>query len=191
MNEKELIQLLRQGDEPAFRWLVETYRNRVFHTAINIVQDEKEAEDVAQETFIQVFESVKTFKEEASLSTWIYRITVRKAIDKTRRKKTRMRLHQWLPWWMPDEKKSHAPGFYHPGIAAENKEKAAALFKAIESLPEKQRLAFTLVKVQGLKYEEVCEIMQQNVKAVESLISRAKVKLQQQLEQYYKKGKEL
>ncbi|MEO6613763.1 MAG: sigma-70 family RNA polymerase sigma factor [Chitinophagaceae bacterium] len=85
MNEQELIQQLRQGDEPAFRWLVENYRNRVFHTVLNILQDTKEAEDAAQDTFIQVFESVSRFKEESSLSTWIYRIAVRKALDKLRR----------------------------------------------------------------------------------------------------------
>ena len=186
LNEQELIQELRQGKEPAFRWLVDNYRNRVFHTVLNILQDSSEAEDAAQETFIQVFESVRSFKEESSLSTWIYRIAVHKALDKIRRRKTRQKLHKLLPWWMPEEKKSSNATFQHPGIVAENKEKASVLFKAIESLPEKQKLAFTLIKVQGMKYEEACEIMQQNSKAVESLITRAKVNLQKQLEIYYK-----
>ena len=185
LNEQELILQLKQGNEPAFRWLVEHYRNRIFHTVLNILQDSKEAEDAAQETFVQVFESIKNFKEESSLSTWIYRIATRKALDKIRRRKTRQKLHKLLPWWMPEEKKSNEGAFQHPGIAAENKEKAAILFKAIESLPEKQRLAFTLIKVQGMNYEEACEVLQQNVKAVESLISRAKVNLQKQLEEYY------
>jgi len=186
LNEQELIQELRQGHEPAFRWLVENYRNRVFHTVLNILQDSNEAEDAAQETFIQVFESVGSFKEESSLSTWIYRIAVRKALDKIRRKKTRQKLQQLLPLWMPDEKKSTEASFQHPGIQAENKEKAAVLFNAISSLPEKQRLAFTLIKVQGMNYEEACAILQQNTKAVESLITRAKLNLQKQLEDYYK-----
>jgi RNA polymerase sigma factor (sigma-70 family) len=187
LNEQELIQELRQGQEPAFRWLVEHYRNRVFHTVLNILQDSNEAEDAAQETFIQVFESVGTFKEESSLSTWIYRIAVHKALDKIRRKKTRQKLQKLLPWWMPEEKKSTETPFHHPGILAESKEKAAVLFKAIDSLPEKQRLAFTLIKVQGMNYEEACGIMEQNIKAVESLISRAKLNLQKQLEEYYRK----
>lgn len=186
MNEQELIQQLRQGNEPAFRWLVENYRNRVFHTELNILQDTKEAEDAAQETFIQVFESIGSFKEESSLATWIYRIAVRKALDKLRRRKTRQRLHQLLPWWMPEEKKSSNELFYHPGIAAENKEKAAILFNALEALPEKQKLAFTLIKVQGMAYEEACAVMGQNIKAVESLITRAKLNLQKLLKDYYK-----
>ena len=186
MNERELIAELRLGHEPAFRWLVDNYRNRVFHTILNILQDSKEAEDAAQETFIQVFESVGGFKGESSLSTWIYRIAVRKALDKVRRKKTRQRLQQLLPWWMPDENKSAETSFYHPGIATENKEKAAILFRAIDSLPAKQKLAFTLVKVQGMNYEEACAVMKQSIKAVESLINRAKLNLQKQLEDYYK-----
>lgn len=185
MNEQELIQRLRQQDEPAFRWVVEQYRNRVYHTALNIVQNPAEAEDAAQETFIQVFESIDRFRQDASLSTWIYRIAVRKALDKLRRQKTRQRLQQFIPWWMPEESKS-AGEFHHPGIEAEHKEKSAILFKAIQSLPEKQRLAFTLIKVQGMSYEEATEIMQQHIKALESLISRAKANLQKKLEHYYK-----
>jgi len=189
LQEQDLIQQLRQGNEPAFRWLVEQYRNRVYHTALNILQDEKEAEDATQETFIRVFESIGTFKEASSLSTWIYRIVTRKALDKIRRRKTRERLKRFLPGWMPDEKRSAAESFHHPGIAAENKEKAAVLFKAIQSLPEKQRVAFTLIKVQGLNYEEACAVLQQNIKAVESLITRAKINLQLKLEDYYKNSK--
>lgn len=88
---------------------------------------------------------------------------------------------------MPNERKIEGNQFHHPGIISENKEKAAVLFKAIESLPEKQRIAFTLIKVQGMNYEEACEIMQQNIKAVESLITRAKTNLQKTLESYYNK----
>ena len=142
MNEQELIQRLRQGDEPAFRWLVETYRNRVFHTALNILRDDKDAEDAAQETFIKVYESISSFRGESSLSTWIYRIAVHKALDKLRRKKSRQTLGRIIPWWMPEESKSSAENFQHPGVAAEQKEKAALLFRVIGSLPEKQKVAF-------------------------------------------------
>jgi RNA polymerase sigma-70 factor (ECF subfamily) len=184
LQEKELIQQLRKGDEGAFRTLVENYRNRVFHTALSLLQDTIEAEDTAQETFIKIFESINNFKEESSLSTWIYRIVTRKALDKMRRRNTREQLRKVLPWWMPREK-TDLP-FHHPGIEAENKEKASILFKAIASLPGKQRIAFTLIKVQGMNYEDACAILDQNIKAVESLITRAKQNLQKKLEKYYK-----
>lgn len=186
MTDQELIYKLKQGNEPAFRWLVENYRNRIFNCVLNILYDAEEAEDATQETFIQVFESISTFKAEAKLATWIYRIAVNKALGKIRRKKTRQRLHVIMPWWMPEERESGDENFQHPGIALENKEKAGVLFKAMEALPEKQKIAFTLIKVQGMNFQEACEIMQQSVKAVESLISRAKANLQNQLENYYK-----
>lgn len=182
MDEEELIQQLKQGQEPAFRWLVDNYRNGVYCTVLNILQDPQEAEDCTQETFIQVFESINGFRGAASLATWINRIAVHKGLGKIRKQKIRNRLHAILPWWMPEEKKSSEAAFQHPGISLEQKEKAAILFKAIATLPEKQRLAFTLVKVQGMSYDEVCMIMQQNIKAVESLVNRAKMHLQKKLE---------
>lgn len=181
MDEKQLIEQLKQGDEPAFRWLVNNYRNRVYHTVLNLLQNNKEAEDAAQETFIEVHRSIKGFREEASLATWISRIATRKAIDKLRRQKTR---EKWTNWW--GKENNEVEVFEHPGILAENKEKASILFKAIQSLPEKQRIAFTLIKVQGMPYEEACEILQQNIKAVESLIGRARLNLQKLLAEHYK-----
>src|SRR5207302_5950556 len=112
LQEQELIERLRQKDETAFRLLVETYRNKVFNTVLNILQDSADADDGAQEVFMQVYESISSFKQQSSLSTWIYRISVRKALDKLRKRKTRQHLHQLLPWWMPEEKKSLSSDFY-------------------------------------------------------------------------------
>jgi RNA polymerase sigma factor (sigma-70 family) len=185
LDEQVLIQALRLGDEQAFHWLVENYRNRVYHTVLNMLQDGEEAEDATQEVFIQVYESVGQFRQDAALSTWIYRIAVRKALDKLRRKKTRQQLQKWLPGWMPQEKKNDTTGFEHPGIQFDNKEKAGILFKAISKLPAKQQLAFTLIKVQGMNYADVSAIMEQGIKAIESLVDRAKKNLQQELQSFY------
>ena len=180
VNETELIQGLCEHDEAAFRYLVEEYRNKVYSTMVNILQDQEEAEDGAQEVFIQVFESIRSFKNESLLSTWIYRITARKALDKLRRRKTRMRIQTLLPWWMPQEK--HKAGtFYHPGATLEHKEKMAALFQAMKTLPERQRIALTLIRIQGMSYEEATEVMELSVKAIESLVSRGKENLEKQL----------
>ena len=184
MTDQELIQGLAEKDETAFRWLVESYRNRVFGTILPIVQDREDAEDAAQEVFIQVFESFSTFRGQSSLSTWIYRIAVHKALDKLRRRKTREKLRKWIPWWMPADTPET---FHHPGIELDQRERAASLFRAINSLPEKQCLAFTLIKVQGMSYEEASRILQQSTKALESLVTRAKINLQKKLESLYKK----
>ena len=185
MNEKELISRLKLGEEPAFKVLVENYQDRVYYSVLNILQNAHEAEDTAQETFIQVYESIHGFKEESSLATWIYRIAVRKALEKIRKQKNRQRLHSIVPWWMPSEEKSMDAAYLNPGISKENKEKATIIFKAISELPSNQRIAFTLIRVQGMKHEEASEIMELSIKAIESLLSRAKENLQNRLKKYY------
>ena len=92
MIERELINLLKQGDREAFKTVVETWQDMVFNTGLGILQNEEDAEDIAQEVFIQVFESIHTFKEESKLSTWIYRITVSKSLDNIRKKKAKKRV---------------------------------------------------------------------------------------------------
>ena len=185
MNEKELISRLRLGEEPAFKLLVENYQDRVYYSVLNILHNANEAEDTAQEIFIQVFESISGFKEESSLATWIYRIAVRKALEKIRKQKNRQWLHSIVPWWMPSENKSIDAAYLNPGISAENKENATTVFKAIGELPNNQRIAFTLIRVQGMKHEEASEIMQLSIKAIESLLSRAKENLKNKLKYYY------
>ena len=186
LNEKELILGLKQGEEQAFKVLVEKYQDRVYFNILNILHNAAEAEDTAQETFIQVYESIGGFKEESSLATWIYRIAMRKALERIRKQKTRQRLHSIIPWWMPSEVKSVDAVYLNPSISIENKERAVVLFKAIAELPNNQRVAFTLIRVQGMKHEEVSEIMQLSTKAVESLLSRAKENLKNKLKFYYK-----
>lgn len=183
MNEFELIQGLRSGNEAAFKYLVDTYQDRVFNTAIGIVQNAEDAEDVAQEVFIQVYRSINQFKGESKLSTWLYRIATTRALDLLRSKKSKKRFGviQRLfgdgnePIW-------ELPDFHHPGVALEKKENAAKLFRAINHLPDQQKAAFTLHKLEGLSYQEVSDVLETTVPAVESLMHRAKQNLRKMLE---------
>ncbi len=77
------------------------------------------------------------------------------------------------------------PDFHHPGITLDNKERASVLFKAIEKLPENQKIAFNLHKIEGLSYQEVSEVMKLSLSSVESLLHRAKNNLKKNLEDYY------
>lgn len=185
MNEKELIYRLKLGEESAFKLLVENYQDRVYYTVLNILQNAEEAEDTAQDTFIQVYESIDGFKEASTLATWIFKIAIRKALEKIRKQKNRQRLHSMMPWWMPSEEKSIDAAYLNPGISNENKEKATIIFKAISDLPYNQRIAFTLIRVQGMKHDEVSVLMELSIKAIESLLSRAKENLKEKLVYYY------
>ena len=183
MNEVELIQGLRNGDETAFKFLVDTYQDRVFNTAIGIVQNAEDAEDVAQEVFIQVFRSIHSFKAESKLSTWIYRITTTRALDHLRSRKSKKRFGLLQRLFDDGNEVLHElPDFHHPGVAMERKENAARLFKASARLPENQKTAFTLHKLEDLSYQEISDVMKTSVAAVESLMHRAKQNLRKMLE---------
>ncbi len=186
MNEQEFILSLQNGDRLAFKQLVETWQNMVYNTVLSIVQDVQEAEDVSQEVFVQVYQSVKSFRGDAKLSTWLYRVAVTKALDMERKKKARKRMANLRSWVGLGEKEEEAAvHFHHPGVVLDNKEQAAVLFRAMQKLPENQRIAFTLIKAEGLSYDETADIMNVSVKAVEALMHRAKENLRKQLQSYY------
>jgi len=155
----------------------------VYNTALGMLQNEEDAEDVAQEVFIQVFESVDNFKQESKLSTWIYRITITKSLDAIRRKKRKKRfafLHSL--YGENDELLHDPPDFNHPGVKAENKEEARMLFEAIKQLPENQKAAFVLNKMEMMSYQEIAEVLKLSTNAVDSLLQRAKKNLKKYLE---------
>ena len=186
MNQPELVLLLQQGDESAFKKLVDEWQNMVYNTAIGIVQNEDDADDITQEVFIQVYQSVSSFKGESKFSTWLYRVTVSKALDHEKKKKRKKRFGIVQSLFGGDgDEQIHAVEFNHPGVQMENKEKAGELFNALKLLPDKQRIAFTLHKLEGQSYQEVAEIMNTTLYAVESLMGRAKTNLKKELSKYY------
>jgi RNA polymerase sigma factor (sigma-70 family) len=187
LSEWILIEQLKQKDETAFKTIVETWKDMVFNTALGIVQNAEDAEDVAQEVFVQVYESVSSFKGESKFSTWLYRITITKSMDHIRKKKRKKRFAfiQSI-FGLNNEVLYDPPDFHHPGVSMDNKERSAVLFKAIEKLPENQKIAFTLHKMEGLSYQQVGVVMNATVSSVESLLHRAKTNLKKNLEDYYR-----
>jgi RNA polymerase sigma-70 factor (ECF subfamily) len=187
LNERELIFLLKKKDRKAFKTIVETWQNMVYNTALGILQNEEDAEDTAQEVFIQVYESISSFKEESKFSTWLYRITISKSMDHIRKKKRKKRFAfiQSL-YGKNDGVMIDPPDFFHPGVSIEKKENAAALFKAIEKLPANQKTAFVLSRLEGLSYMQISEVMKLSDAAVDALLQRAKKNLQTNLKEYYK-----
>jgi RNA polymerase sigma-70 factor (ECF subfamily) len=185
LDERELIILLKKKDREAFKTIVETWQGLVYNTAMGFLQNAEDAEDTAQEVFIQVYESVASFKEESKFSTWLYRITVSKSLDHLRRKKRKKRFAFVQSLYSNNGLRIDPPDFFHPGISMENKENAGALFKAIEKLPSNQKTAFILNKMENLSYMEIAEVMKLSDSAVDALLQRAKKNLQKILKNYY------
>lgn len=185
-NETDLIEDLKQGEEAAFKFIVEEYKDLVYNTAIGIVQKAEDAEDIAQEVFVQAYQSIHNFKGQSKLSTWLYRITVTKALDLERKKKRKKRSGVIRSLFNThDETEIEVPDFHHPGVILDKKEVAAELMGALAKLPENQKVAFVLNKLEGLSYKEIGEVMNSSVSSVESLLHRAKNNLKKYLNDYY------
>ena len=186
MTEQELIAGLLNRDENAFKTVVDTYKNMVYNTVLGFLQNTGDAEDVTQDVFIKVYENIGSFKQQAKLSTWIYRISISQATDMLRYRNRKKRGGFILSLFGNNQEVLYEPpDFVHPGVLAENKEQSAILFKAINRLPENQKTAFLLQKLQDKSQREIAEIMQINEGAVESLLSRAKANLKKLLFNYY------
>lgn len=186
MTEEALINGLLKRDETAFKTVVDTYKNRIYNTVLGILQDADDAEDVTQDVFIKVYENIGKFKGEAKLSTWIYRIAITQAMDLIRYRNRKKRGGFILSLFGANKELLYEPpDFEHPGVLAENKEQSVILFRAINKLPENQKTAFILQKMEDKGQREIAEIMQLSEGAVESLLSRAKGNLKKMLSAYY------
>lgn len=177
-----------QNNKEAFTAFIQLHQQLVMNTALGIVQNTEDAEEITQDVFVEVFQQHQHFKGESSVTTWLYRITTNKCIDHIRKKKTKKRFafitnlfHQ-----NTNEPIHDAGHFVHPGVMAENKEKAAILFKAIEQLPDKQKTAYVLYEIENLSYAEIAEILNSSISSVESLLFRSRQGLRKILETFYK-----
>jgi RNA polymerase sigma factor (sigma-70 family) len=187
LNQADILERLKNGDTGVFTGIVNLWQDMVYNTALGIVQNEEDAEDITQEVFVQVYESIGSFREDAKLSTWLYRITISKSLDMEKKKQRQKR--GGLLKRIFETTESEAPvSFDHPGVRLDNKENAAALFAAIKKLPEKQRLAFVLQKLESLTNEEIGAVLQLTTVAVDSLLARARTNLKSILQNYYEKN---
>ncbi len=189
MDEQELIKRIVKKDHLAFKWFVERYQSLVLNTCFNIIRNRKDAEDTAQDVFLQVYKSAANFRQESKITTWLYRIAVNRSLNFKRNNKK----FSWLKslTLFSDEtydKDSDVsiPHSERPDEITEETQTLQICRRIINSLPEKQRAAWTLHKMDGLSYKEIAGIMQRSVPSVEALIHRAKLKLQKELLIYLK-----
>jgi RNA polymerase sigma-70 factor, ECF subfamily len=189
MEDLEIIKKLKSGNDEAFRIVVEKYQKMVLNCSYKFLRNRESAEDLTQEVFLEVFESISSFRADSKLSTWIYRITVTKSLNQLKSMKRKKRFATLLHLFGEDEVENHitAPGNMSPDKDLENQDRTRVLNLALEKLPENQRIAFTLSKYNEMSYEEISGILNTSISSVESLIHRAKTNLKKKLYSYYKK----
>lgn len=172
-----------------FKSIVENHQEKVRNTCFRFVKNPEDADEVAQDVFIQVYESLSHFREESDLSTWIYRIAVNKSLDFIRKKKRKKRFAQLTTLFGFGEEKEEIiiPAEDNPHQELEEKERKQILDAAVNKLPENQQTAITLSKYDGFSNKEIASIMKLSLSSVEALIHRAKKNLHKQLYNYYEK----
>ena len=189
MSEENLINNIKNKDLKSFKILVDEHQKKVLNTCNRFVNNKEDAEDLTQEVFIEVYRSISGFRGDSKLSTWIYRIAVTKSLDFIRRKKRKKRFGIMRNVFSgePLNEELKTSENLNPGAQAENQDRIRILNEALKSLPENQRVAFTLSKYDEMSYQEISEILETTISAVESLIHRAKNNLKKKLYDYYEK----
>lgn len=179
MTETQLIQQCRQGNQTAFNALIDAHYANIYRLCHRFLGNAMDAEEAAQDVFIQFYQAIDRYQPEAKLSTYLYKLAVNRSLNGLRTRK-RQRL---LPFSSKQEEKNEWAGDEgdRPDLQLEQDERALAVRKAIDSLPENQRTAVILQRFHDLPYEEIAKIMGCSVSSVESRLHRAKQSLSKKL----------
>lgn len=177
-NDRELLTDIANGDAAALRTLYARLSDRVYNTALSYVQNEADAEEVTQDVFTKIWRSAASFKAESQVTTWVYRIVVNTSLTVLKKRQRRS-----VFGLLSDA--SAPPDFQHPNALLEDRETNRRLFAAIYRLPDRQKTAFVLSYVEELPRQQVAEVMDLTLKAVESLLMRAKKGLREGLQTEY------
>jgi len=183
----ELLAKFKKGDQHAFELLVRKYKMTVFNTIYSIIGNTQEVDDIAQEVFLKVYTKAGSFKGESSFSTWLYRITVNRCLDKVRNRKKRIISYE-TEFNQEEKLKLKDVLVSKEGDITEKlrkKELEDIIQKAMNSLPEKYRIILTLKEIDGLSYKEISQVMKISLAKVKIWLFRARQKLRGKLSFLY------
>jgi RNA polymerase sigma-70 factor, ECF subfamily len=180
VDDLEYVRRFKNGDESAFNVIVKRYNQRLLQVAKVLLNDEDDAMDLTQETFVKAYFNMKSFREDSSLYTWLYRIIYNLCISSLRRKK----IVSFISFDHHDEVMEFSSSTPGPDKEFDRKELKQSVMNAVEALPFKQRTVFTLKQVEGLTHGEIAKIMGITEGAVKASYFHAVRKLQGMLKNY-------
>lgn len=178
-NERLIMQAIGKGDKIAFEKLYFHFSKKVLNTALHYTQNIADAEEITQDVFMSIYNNATNFKGQSSVNTWIYRITVNKSLNFLKKK-------SGFRFFSLSEITKDEAEVAHLGFEIDQKDDLVLIFKEINRLPESQKTAFILSYLEELPRQEVADIMHISLKAVESLLQRAKGNLKIKLEKFFK-----
>ena len=172
-SDLELIRQFQNGDESAFNLLVLRYQEKVYWVARRFLTDHDAADDVTQEVFCKAYESLKGFRGDSTLYTWLYRITVNIALNALRKQKVR-------DFFRIDELFDvEDPNALPPDTMMERQEERTLIEEAIASLPTKQKSVFVLRYYEEMPYEEIAKVLKTSVGGLKANYFHAMKKIQE------------
>ncbi len=177
-DDRELVREAQGGSERAFNELVLKYRKNVYLTAVGMIGDADDAEDIAQDVFVKAYESLSLFRGDSAVYTWLYRITVNLCLNRLRKRKVRS--------FFGLEEVSQTLAAPEGAEPAELQELNKRLRKAISELPEKQRAVFILRHFHELPHADIAQIMDRDVGTIKANYFQAIQKLRAKLGPYVK-----
>lgn len=183
-NHSELnLKLLAARDANEIHRMIQLFSGKIYNLSLGYVGSKEDAEEITLDVFMAVLDNLNKFKGSSQLSTWIYRIATNKCLDFLKFKKRKKRFGRVISIFgnKEDDEIFEPVDYWHPGLELESKEDINALYRAIDSLPERQKTALILSKFEKLPQKEIAEILELTPKAVESLIGRAKNNLRKVL----------
>jgi RNA polymerase sigma-70 factor (ECF subfamily) len=176
--EQALVVRLRRGDPDAFEYLVREHQDRLYDFCVRMVGDREEAHDLVQEIFVSVHQNLRRFREDARLSTWLFRITKNHCINRLkylkRRGRGRSEAYDESSAAALAEAQGTPPG---PDAALEAARERARVQRAISQLDPDARMLVALRDIEGLSYEEIVDITELPEGTVKSRLHRAREKL--------------
>jgi RNA polymerase sigma-70 factor (ECF subfamily) len=181
-DEAELISRCQQGDQEALKQIFDLYNKKVYRIAYGVLRRREEALDIVQEVFIKLFRSIKNFKGESRLSTYLYRMAVNTAIDHVRKAgKHVFSSLEGEEGFQPAEEPERRPDqiFLY-------KELEGKVNEALGKIPVDQRMALVLREVEGLSYQEIAESMGCSIGTVMSRLHYGRKRMQELLKDYVK-----
>ena len=181
LSDANLITKFKQGDEKSFEYLVERYQHKIYNTTFRILGNHDDALDLAQETFIRVYNNLNTFKGKSTFSTWLFKISTNICRDELRKRQTRISTYNLSE--ADHQKTSYQKSNEHqdPEKISLKNELNKNIQVKIEQLPSEQKTILVLREFQDLSYAELSEVLDISMGTVKSRLSRARKALRSEL----------
>ena len=185
-NEQFLVDRFCNGDHAAFHELVNLHKKKIYYLAYDITGNHHEAEDISQEVFIKMFRSLKTFRRDAKMSSWLYQITVNTSIDSLRKssKKPKKTIDEFDQINIQESILPSGTHAFDPARSTESSQIQNHISEALQKISPKERTVFVMRHYNDLKLNEIAEILNVTIGTVKSLLFRAIKKLRKELSSY-------